>query len=207
MKNHFDYVVKLSFSLLCLGLSACGGESADNSPQSTVPHSQPDTASTIVGQGVSIDILTNDSGLGDGEVTIVILSSPNRGSAVLNADNTVTYVPSGLYAGEDSFVYQVTNVNGDSSISNVGVTVECTALCGSIARSVRVFWEPNAEVDIEGYYVYLGTESGNYSEHVWVGNNNTYDYMTNIFGTLYFAVTALNAQGAESDFSQEIVIN
>ena len=213
MNNYFDYVAKLSFFLLFLGLSACGVENSDNKsndnsdPQGTVPYSQADTASTVVGQGVSIDILANDSGLDDGDVSVVILSSPNRGSAVLNADNTIMYVPSGLYAGEDSFTYQVTNVGGGSSISNVSITIECTALCSSIARSIRVSWEPNVEVDIEGYYVYFGTESGNYSEHIWVGNNTTHDYMTNTFGTLYFAVTALNAQGAESDFSQEIVIN
>ncbi len=248
MKHCFNGVAKSGFFLLCLGLSACGTESVDKSPQSIeqteydstetdhspestlsgsaesdnvannaeagdaadsqVLSSQPDSANTIIGQDITIDILANDFGLGDGEVNIVILSPPSHGSTLLNTDNTVTYIPNGVFVGEDNFAYQVTNVGGTSSISNVAVTIDCTASCSSaIARNVRLSWEANTEVDIEGYYVYFGTESGNYSETVWVGNKTQHDYTTNALGTLYFAVSALNTQGAESDFSREVAFN
>ncbi len=77
----------------------------------------------------------------------------------------------------------------------------------AFAADVTVTWDANSESDLAGYKVYYGTESEDYSQSTDVGNvtqisvgnlqNNT---------TYYFAVTAYDASGNESGFSQEASI-
>lgn len=60
-------------------------------------------------------------------------------------------------------------------------------------------------VDLSGYRVYYGTEPGNYSNSLDVGDTNTYTITDLDSGkTYYFAVTAYNSASQESDFSDEV---
>ncbi len=66
-------------------------------------------------------------------------------------------------------------------------------------------WSPNDEPDFTGYKIYYGTESRNYTFDADVGD---YESVT-ISGLepgkkYYFAVTAYDLNGNESDFSKEI---
>jgi len=64
-------------------------------------------------------------------------------------------------------------------------------------------WEPNLEDDIGGYNLYYGRASGSYSRLVTVtGTTATVGVRGN--RTTYFAVTAFNADGVESDLSAEV---
>ncbi|MGQ9570185.1 MAG: InlB B-repeat-containing protein [Thermodesulfovibrionales bacterium] len=59
--------------------------------------------------------------------------------------------------------------------------------------------------DLAGYKIYYGTSSGNYSEHIDVGNVKNYTIDNLVEGlTYYFAVTAYDTSGNESDFSNEV---
>jgi hypothetical protein len=70
---------------------------------------------------------------------------------------------------------------------------------------VNLAWDPNPEPDIAGYKLYYGTVSGEYAEPVDVGNVITGNVPGLQLGTLYFfAATAYNTSGLESDFSDEI---
>lgn len=57
--------------------------------------------------------------------------------------------------------------------------------------------------DITGYKVHRGTTSGIYTSPVDVGNVTTYTVTSLTAGTYYFAITAYNASGYESGFSNE----
>jgi hypothetical protein len=59
--------------------------------------------------------------------------------------------------------------------------------------------------DLAGYNVYYGTASGNYSQSIDAGNTTTYT-VANLAGglTYYFAVTAYDNSGNESEFSNEV---
>jgi hypothetical protein len=73
------------------------------------------------------------------------------------------------------------------------------------ASSVTLAWDPNPESDISGYIVYYGNASRSYPYSTNVGNVTT----ATVYGlqaglTNYFAITARNSAGLESDFSNEV---
>jgi fibronectin type 3 domain-containing protein len=69
--------------------------------------------------------------------------------------------------------------------------------------SVTLAWDRNRETDIAGYNVYYGRASGDYTRLVTVTNPTA---MIAVKGskTLYFAVTAYDTDGLESEFSEEV---
>jgi hypothetical protein len=72
------------------------------------------------------------------------------------------------------------------------------------ASDVTLAWDANTETDLKGYKVYYGSASGSYSETIDVGNVTTYTVPNLEVGIYFFAVTAYNASGLESGFSNEV---
>lgn len=75
----------------------------------------------------------------------------------------------------------------------------------AIGAEVKVSWDKNLESDLKGYKIYYGTSSRNYDDNIDVGNNTSYTVAnldTNI--VYYFAVTAIDSSGNESEFSEEV---
>jgi hypothetical protein len=71
---------------------------------------------------------------------------------------------------------------------------------------VTLAWDPNEEPDLDGYKIYYGTSSRNYSNTVDVGNTTQYTISgLNDGVTYYFAATAYDAYENESDFSEEVI--
>ncbi|NNF65558.1 MAG: DUF5011 domain-containing protein [Acidimicrobiia bacterium] len=68
-----------------------------------------------------IDVLNNDA-LSSID-TLAIVVDPSFGTVIVNADGTVTYIPSGEYVGEDEFVYEVIDSGGQSTTATVVITV------------------------------------------------------------------------------------
>lgn len=74
------------------------------------------------------------------------------------------------------------------------------------AGDVTLAWDPNTEPEIAGYKLYFGKTSRNYLESVDIGNATRYTLMNLTDGvTYYFAVTAYDIYGHESDYSAELV--
>ena len=86
------------------------------------------------------------------------------------------------------------------------VVMLCLAIaCTANAFDVKLAWDANTEPDLAGYKVYWGTASGNYSNNVDVGNVTETEIKNLPDDVLvYFAATAYDAEGNESDFSNEI---
>ena len=73
--------------------------------------------------------------------------------------------------------------------------------------TVIVQWSPNHESDLAGYKVYYGTASRSYSQITPVGLNTTCQISDLESGNEYFfAVTAYDSAGNESQFSNEVSI-
>jgi hypothetical protein len=87
-----------------------------------IPDAVNDTATTLQTQAVIIDVLANDS-LGNAPNEVAIETGPANGSATLQADDTIRYVPNITFIGEDTFEYRLTDANGDSDVATVTVGV------------------------------------------------------------------------------------
>jgi len=73
--------------------------------------------------------------------------------------------------------------------------------------SINLAWNANNESDLAGYRIYYGLTSGRYANSVFVGNV-TSQTINNLSGgvTYYFAVTALDQAGNESQPSSEVSV-
>ncbi|MDT3672206.1 MAG: DUF4082 domain-containing protein [Aromatoleum sp.] len=98
-----------------------------NQPPSAVA----DVATTSEDNPVTIAVLANDSDPDGNPLTVSLLNlTGTQGTAVINANNTITYSPGGAFqslnAGEqatDSFTYQVSDGQAATSSASVSVTV------------------------------------------------------------------------------------
>jgi hypothetical protein len=73
------------------------------------------------------------------------------------------------------------------------------------AAVVTLAWDPSG-ADVAGYRVYYGSASRAYFTSIDVGDNTSCSVSNLVVGSTYFfAVTAYNALGVESDYSGEIL--
>jgi serine/threonine protein phosphatase PrpC len=85
------------------------------------PDAVSDTASPH-GNPVTVNVLANDSDPDGDPLTVTAAGTPAHGTAVINADNTITYTPtSGTTAATDSFTYTIADGQGDASTATVYV--------------------------------------------------------------------------------------
>jgi len=76
----------------------------------------------------------------------------------------------------------------------------------SYGETVILSWNPNAEPDLAGYRIYYGNSSRNYDYVFDVGDVTEYQLGLSFEDTYYFAVTAYDTSGNESDFSAEAIL-
>jgi len=73
------------------------------------------------------------------------------------------------------------------------------------ADIVSLAWSPNSEPDLAGYKIYYGNSSRSYHTVLNVGNVTEYTFPAfERSGQYFFAVTAYDTLGNESDFSAEV---
>ncbi|MCP5372752.1 MAG: S8 family serine peptidase [Hyphomicrobiales bacterium] len=95
----------------------------------TPPPNQPPMAvddgpvKTVDGAAVVINVLANDTDAEDGQPTLVgVQTQGTHGLAVANVDGTITYTPDDpAYVGADSFVYEVTDSDGETDQATVTI--------------------------------------------------------------------------------------
>jgi len=69
---------------------------------------------------------------------------------------------------------------------------------------VKLAWNASTSIGVTGYRVHIGTVSGTYMGSILAGNATTVTIPGLANGVkYYFAVTAINAEALESDFSNE----
>jgi Bacterial Ig domain/Domain of unknown function DUF11 len=87
------------------------------------PVARGDSASTVPGQPVTINVLGNDDPpLGD-PFTPQITQQPANGTLKINAGGTITYTPNPGFHGPDTFAYQDDNGTSTSNTATVAITV------------------------------------------------------------------------------------
>ena len=80
-------------------------------------------------------------------------------------------------------------------------------LCSSFAvycADIKFTWDQNPEADLKGYKIHRGASSRVYTDVVDVGNTIEYRWMSLPDGEWYFAATAYDVAGNESEYSNEV---
>ena len=78
-----------------------------------------------------------------------------------------------------------------------------------LAAQVKLAWNANTEPHVTGYKIHYGTSPGNYTQVVEVvGKNNTSTVVNGLSSDqeYFFAATAFDDAGNESDFSKELAV-
>ncbi len=71
-------------------------------------------------------------------------------------------------------------------------------------RTISLAWDKSESTSVVGYKIYRGETSGNYTFTATVGDVASYTLANQPFEKLYYTVTAIDANGLESIFSNEI---
>lgn len=89
-------------------------------------------------------------------------------------------------------------------IFGVGFFMIPTAL---LSQDIHISWSENTEPDLLGYKLYYGEESRRYRYAIPVGKETEFT-LSELpeFPTIFFAVTAYDHNGNESDYSEELAI-
>jgi hypothetical protein len=85
---------------------------------------QEDIVAIPPGQPSSIDVLANDN-IPNLITSFSVISNPQHGTAVAQANNTVVYTPTAGYCGPDQFIYQVCNGPTSCTSATVKIDVKC----------------------------------------------------------------------------------
>ena len=102
-----------------------------------LPQAQDDSLSTNANTAVSGSVLTNDSGMGIANNPVIIRSLPTNGNVGFNYLNgSFVYTPHPNFSGWDSFTYEITDRNGQTSIATVSILVKPVAVNDSNSTKV-----------------------------------------------------------------------
>jgi hypothetical protein len=81
-------------------------------------------AATPANTPVTMNVLVNDYHPEGDSISVTAVGTPSTGTAVLNADGTVTYTPPNpLWTGTATFTYTISDSYGGSATATVSVTV------------------------------------------------------------------------------------
>ena len=105
------------------GLTAQAAVEVTVLPVNDPPLAGDDAADTPEDTPVTIDVLANDSDPNGDTLTVVEVSAPSHGTAVVAAAGTVEYTPEPDYHGTDRFTYVVGDGSGLTAQAAVEVTV------------------------------------------------------------------------------------
>lgn len=207
-------VLTIAFAFLAGG---CSGSSSQNPDDSVAT-----AGTTPAGQSGS---QSGSSGQGSGDTPSITLSASTLvvdagGSVNLtwNATDTDSCTASGGWSG-------TLDASGSQSVGplSTGTTfsLSCTGPGGSVLEMISVSvigpvqlsWvapDENVDgstlVDLAGYRIYFGTDSRSYSDMVELGAPTVTSHTLSLAsGDYYVAMTALDADGNESGYSNEVI--
>jgi subtilisin family serine protease len=116
--GYFEYAVSDGH-----GGSDTGAVFVSINPVNDAPVAANDSATTGQGVPVTVAVLANDSDIDGGPLSIAAVSDPPHGTAVANANGTITYTPDPSYSGPDAFAYTASDGSATSNLATVSVTV------------------------------------------------------------------------------------
>ena len=199
----------------CLDGGSDGGDDASVAtppPPAPAPTNNPPSisgtppSSTKVGDAYSFQPSASDP---DGDaLTFSVANRPPWASF-----DTTSGELSGTPEAGDEGTYDGLRITASDGAASDSLTFSVTVTQISTG-SVTLSWTPpqqntdgSALTDLAGYRIYYGTASRNYDNTVSIDNPGISTYVVENLSpdTYYFAATAVNSAGVESDFSGEAV--
>jgi len=86
------------------------------------PIARPDSAITLQGKPITINVLANDNDVDGTIVDVVPVNQPSYGTITVNPNGSIVYNPNGGFTGTDTFTYRVIDNDNNTSLPAV-VTV------------------------------------------------------------------------------------
>jgi hypothetical protein len=166
------------------------------------------TAFTTENQPVTIAVLANDSAANGGRLSLASIGTPEHGTVVANANNTVTYTPPVGFVGPDSFSYTVSDGQGDTASATVSVTMSAPVVSSTWPQSVfapyvdATAWPTYNFVSAAQtagikYFTLAFIVAGSNDEPAW-GGYQAYDVVGSSFSsTMQANINALRAMGGD----------
>lgn len=210
--DSFTYTVDDGF-----GGTATGTVNVTVNRANANPVAVADSANTIVGQAVVVDVVANDTD-GDGDpLTVVSLDPPAHGSVALNPDGTIAYTPVGGYIGSDSFGYAISDGFGGTATGTVNVTIargntapvanaDSTATVRGVAVSVNVVGN---DIDADGDSLTVTAVSQGLHGSVVVEADGTVTYTPSAgyVGSDSFTYTASDGYGGTATGTVNVTVD
>jgi hypothetical protein len=205
-----------------LALAGCGGEDGDSTaaaapsptpPPSTPPPPAGNRAPTITGapltsvlQGVVYSFTPTAADADGNALTFSVTNKPSW--ATFNSSTgRLRGTPSAAQVGTTgNITISVSDGTASASLTSFSIQVVPTA-----TGAATLMWNPPTQntdgtplTNLAGYKVYWGTEQGDYSNSVTLNTPGLSSYVVQQLtpARWYFAMTALNSAGVESDYSQ-----
>lgn len=202
--------------LVVLGLAvsalvACGGgseESAQTAPGTGGPNRAPTISGsppTQVAAGSPYSFTPQASDPDGDSVTFSVQNRPSWASF-----NSTTGRLSGTPSSGDIGTYANVSISVSDGSLGANLSAFTVTVNGTVAGSATVSWSPpttrsdgTALTNLAGYRIYYGNAPGQYGTTLTLNNAGLSSYVVEGLspGTYYFAVTAFDATGVESDFS------
>ncbi|MDG4548726.1 MAG: Ig-like domain-containing protein, partial [Rickettsiales bacterium] len=89
------------------------------------PIARPDSATTVQGQSITINVLANDNDVDGTIVDVIPVNQPSHGTITVNPNGSIVYNPNGGFSGTDTFTYRVIDNDNNTSLpALVTVTVK-----------------------------------------------------------------------------------
>jgi hypothetical protein len=205
-----------------LALASCGGDDGDGSAGSSEPPPQgganPSPGGTnqaptiggtppsqvMAGSAYDFTPTANDA---DGDILTFSISSRPAWADFDSATGRLSGTPAESDVGTYSQIsISVSDGEATRNLSAFSIAVVTTA-----SGSATLSWTAPSEktdgtpVDLSGYKIYWGTSSRSYSNSATLNSPGFSSYVVDELtpATWYFAVTAVDGQGLESDYSNE----
>jgi hypothetical protein len=203
--------------LLMLVLVSCGGGAEDGPGEFLSNADSPDSASTgdTILPSVTINTPTDQNSLTSSSPTVTLKGTANDNEGVVQVSWANSLGGSGIASETNNWTVSAialkdgTNeltVTAWDAAGNKG-TDKLTVVYNAPGGSATLTWDASIESDLGGYRVYYGETSGSYDQAKGQGivvNGTTYTVNDLKSGVrYYFAVTAYDFSGNESDYSRE----
>ena len=166
----------------------------------------------------TINVLANDTDPDGDALTVTAVGDAAKGSAVLNADGTITYTPAPDFNGSDTFTYTVSDGNGGTDTAAVQVTVDAVNDAPVAANDIFTVAQDTTltangvldnDRDVDGDVLSASVISGPAHGTLALNTNGSFNYTpeAGFVGTDSFVYQASDGHGAVDTASVGIAVS